>query len=80
MTVIKATIHRGAMKRYEVDMECKTSDSRVEKAYSGRRTNVLVFATNREDARAAAVEKMEDKWYRHQGLRAKWTAHDVREA
>jgi hypothetical protein len=55
---IKLTVHRGELKRYEVDVECKTRDSRVQKAYNGMRTNVLVFATNRKDARAAAVEKM----------------------
>jgi len=44
------------------------------------RTNVLVFANNREDARAAAIEKMKDKCYRHQGLQTKSTAHHVREA
>ncbi len=77
---IKVTVHRGELKRYEVDVECKTRDSRVQKAHNGARTNVLVFATNRKDARTAAVEKMKDKWYRHQGLRTKWAAHTVREA
>jgi hypothetical protein len=77
---IKLTVHRGELKRYEVDVECKTQDSRVKKAYNGTHTNVLVFATNPEDARAAAVEKMRDKWSRHQCLRTKWTAHKVREA
>jgi hypothetical protein len=77
---VRVTLHHGELKRYEVDVESKTRDSRIQKAYHGTRTNVLVFATNREDARAAAVEKMEDKWYRHQGLRTKWTAHAVREA
>ncbi len=55
-------------------------DSRIQKAYQGARTNVLVFATSREDARAAAVEKMKDKWYRHQELRTKGTAPNAREA
>ena len=80
MTKVKVTVHDGALKRYEVDVECQTSDSRIQKAYSGTQTTVLVFATNREDARAAAVEKMQDKWYRNQSLRTKWTAHDLREA
>ena len=57
---IKLTMHRGELKRYEVEIECKTRDSRVQKAYNGT-TNVLVFATNREDARVVAVEKMKDK-------------------
>ena len=76
---IKLSVHRGELRRYEVDVECKTRDSRVLKAYNGTHTNVPVFATNRKDARAAAVEKIKDKWYRHQGLRTKWTAHNVRE-
>jgi hypothetical protein len=69
-----------ALNRFDVDVECETSDNRIQKAYGGMRTNVLVFATNPEDAGAAAVEKMQDKWYRHRGVRSKWRAHDVREA
>jgi hypothetical protein len=79
MTIRQST-HGGQLKRYEVDVECKTRDSRVQQAYHGTRTNVLVFATSREHARATAVEKMTDKWYRHQGVRTEWTAHTVREA
>jgi hypothetical protein len=80
MATTKVTIRDGELKRYEVDVECKTQDSRIQKAYQGTRTNVLVFAANREDARAAAIEMIMDKWQRHQGLRTKWIAHNVREA
>jgi hypothetical protein len=41
------------LKRCEVDVECKTRNGRIQKAYNGTRTNVLVFGTNPEDARAA---------------------------
>ncbi len=80
MTTTRVTLHDGDLKRYEVDVECRTRDIRIQRAYQGTRATVLVFATSHEDARAAAVAKMKDKWYRHQGLQTKWTAHTVKEA
>jgi hypothetical protein len=68
---MKATFHRGELKRYEV--LCKSSDRLI----SDPGVRVLVFATGPEEAREAAVEKMKDKWYRHRSMITHWTAHDV---
>jgi hypothetical protein len=67
------------LKRYEVDVECQTQDSRIQKAYQGTRTNVEVCAINSEEARDTAVACMEGRWKLHEGLQTKWIAHNVRE-
>jgi hypothetical protein len=78
---LKATFYDGALKRYEVAVECLSPDSRVREAYNGNtRTTVMVFATTRNGALASAVAKMQDKWLRHQDLRTEWTAHGAWEA
>jgi hypothetical protein len=49
---IKVTIHDGELKHYEVDVECKTRDSRIQKAYNG--TTSGSFATLRNPAGPSA--------------------------
>jgi hypothetical protein len=63
------------MKRYAVTVKCTTPLRPVRQAYGDSlRTDVLVFAGSPEQARVAAVEKMRDKWLRHQDLKTDWIA------
>lgn len=59
------------MKRYAVRLKSKTGQPDAE---------TLVFADSEESALEAAVEKMIDKYRRHQNRETDWTAHDVIEA
>jgi ABC-type iron transport system FetAB ATPase subunit len=65
-TATTATIHDGELKRYAVLVRCTSHRNII------WNPEVLVFATNAEDAKAAAVEKMIDKYLRHQSKRTTW--------
>jgi len=43
------------------------------------RVAVAVFAGSKEQAPAAAVDKITDKWWRHQNIDSVWTAETVSE-
>jgi hypothetical protein len=45
MATMKVTFHEGELKRYEVDVECKTRDSRIQKVYQGTRTSAVPPST-----------------------------------
>jgi hypothetical protein len=64
---LKLTIHSGELKRFTVLVRC-TSHENIWTPEGG----VDVFATGKDEARAAAVEKMCDKYLRHQNLRTDW--------
>jgi ABC-type iron transport system FetAB ATPase subunit len=63
---MRLTIHDGELKRYAVLVRCTSHRNVI------WNPEVLVFATNAEDAKAAAVEKMIDKYLRHQSKRTTW--------
>jgi hypothetical protein len=72
------------MRRYSVEVELVTRDPgircRVSRAYGGEaKTRMAVFADSPEDAREAAIEKVQDKWLRHQELTTYWIANAVHE-
>jgi len=68
------TIHRGELKRYSVPVRC-ASHRNIWRTEDGRKTDraeVLVFATSKSKAKIAAVEKMADKYLRHQNKQTYW--------
>jgi hypothetical protein len=65
---IRLTVHDGELKRYAVSVRCTSHQNII------WTSEVLVFATNTEDAKTAAVEKMIDKYLRHQSKRTTWIA------
>jgi hypothetical protein len=63
---VRMTVHEGELKRYSVPVRC------VSHRNIWMPDGVLVFATTVEDAKVAAIEKMVDKYIRHQGKRTHW--------
>jgi hypothetical protein len=64
---VKLTIHRDELKRWLVPVRC-TSNSKIVPPEPG----VYVFATGAQEARLAAIDKMADKYLRHQNKRTRW--------
>jgi hypothetical protein len=64
---VKLTIHRDELKRWLVPVRC-TSNSKILPPEPG----VYVFASSAEEARLAAIDKMADKYLRHQNKRTRW--------
>jgi hypothetical protein len=61
----RLTVHDGELKRYAVQVRCVQPPD-IEGGV------VLVFATSERDACAAAIDKMWDKYLRHQNKRTTW--------
>jgi hypothetical protein len=72
---MKATFHQGELKRYSVPVRC-VSHRNIWTCEDGSKTSgpidVLVFATNKSGAQVAAIEKMVDKYLRHQNKHTEW--------
>jgi hypothetical protein len=68
--MLTLTIHSGELRRYAV--RCSSSTGQED-------TDVVVFACDARAARKAAVDKQVDNWLRHQNLKTRWRAHQVRE-
>jgi hypothetical protein len=64
---VKLTIHRGELRRWIVPVRC-TSNSKIVSLEPG----VYVFAVSEQEARLAAIDKMEDKYRRHQNKHTRW--------
>ena len=64
---VKPNIHRGELRRWLVPVRC-TSNSKIVPPEPG----VYVFATSEQEARLAAIDKMADKYLRHQNKRTRW--------
>ena len=66
--IVRATFHDGELKRWDVPVRCTSRNVKAEFA------NVVmtVFATSEEGARFAAIDKITDKYLRHQNKRTTW--------
>jgi hypothetical protein len=63
----KVTLHEGDFEQWVVQVRC-TSHPNIWTPEDG----VTVFAGNKQEAREAAVDKMADKYLRHQNLQTTW--------
>lgn len=63
---VKVTFHDGVLKRWSVGVRC------VSHRYIPPNDDCVVFACSPEEADAAACDKMQDKWLRHQNKRTRW--------
>jgi hypothetical protein len=63
---MRLTIHGSELKRYSVPVRCTSHISIPQ-------NSVLVFAIDPRDAKEAAIEKLVDKYLRHQNKRTFWT-------
>jgi hypothetical protein len=64
---VKFTNHRGDLRRWLVPVRC-TSNSKIVSPEPG----VYVFATSQQEARLGAIDKMADKYLRHQNKHTRW--------
>ena len=64
---MKLSVHQGELRRWLVPVRC-TSNSKIVPPESG----IYVFATSEQEARLAAIDKMADKYLRHQNKHTRW--------
>jgi hypothetical protein len=64
---VKFTIQRGELRCWLVPVRCM-SNSKIVPPEPG----VYVFASSAQEARLAAIDKMTDKYLRHQNRRTRW--------
>jgi hypothetical protein len=61
--IVRLTVHEGGLKRFAVPLRSLTGQGDAE---------CIVFASSIVHAGPAAVEKMKDKWLRHQNKHTRW--------
>jgi len=64
---MKLAINRRDLRRWLVPVRC-TSNNKIVPPEPG----VYVLATSEQEARSAAIDKMADKYLRHQNMRTRW--------
>jgi hypothetical protein len=60
---VRWTVHKDELKRFSVPLRSMTGQGDAE---------CVVFASGVKQAGPAAIEKMKDKWLRHQNKRTRW--------
>jgi hypothetical protein len=72
---MKTTFHRGDLRRWSVPVRCVSRPHKIWQLPDGSMTDrceMIVFATSKIGACDAAVDKIVDKYLRHQNKHTKW--------